>query len=266
MFERIIVGFDNSPGSRTALCVAAIVGGEDAVIRVVHVMPEPTTESDEDGVEAHRVVLRAARSVLGDRSRTTFEGVVGITVSSALRHVAALSHAELLVVGGPDVADTSDALRASTTEASLREAPFAVLVCAGREPTAIDAISVLFEDTKEGWHAIRQAGQLAKTLGAELTVLDRVGSSGPLASRAAVAHRMERERQVLHTVGVMVSNVPVVHERLVDGDSSSGVADLVGGADLLATPAHPSAETLRLLLSRDPSRRTRCPLLVLQAE
>lgn len=266
MFERIIVGFDNSPSSRTALRVAAIVGGDDAAIRVVHVIPEPITEHDDGGVEAHRVVLRAARSVVGDRPRTAFETVPGITVSSALRHVAALSHAELLVVGSADIADTRDALRASTTEATLREAPFAVLVCTGREPAAIDAISVLFEDTKEGWHAIRQAGQLATSLGAELTVLDRVGSPGPLASRAAVAKRIEREREVLHTVGVMVSNVPVVHERVVDGASSTGMADLVGGADLLATPAHPSAETLRLLLSLDPSRRTRCPLLVLQAE
>jgi nucleotide-binding universal stress UspA family protein len=184
--KRILVPIDFSPASRSALRAAtALAQGFKARLKLVHVReiePAPGPETGRALVAMQIIrrkdprLLKRLRSRLlalaeGSKGRATARAFFGVP-AHALPPLASPLVADLVVMGAHGVHGLRRAVRGSVVEAVMRRGQLPVLALRpGRRPDRFRSILCPFNLEAYSVPALRYAAQLARGLGAELTVL-----------------------------------------------------------------------------------------------
>ncbi|MGX6448195.1 universal stress protein, partial [Patulibacter sp. S7RM1-6] len=171
MFTRVLVGFDGSPASVSALRLAHRLAGPGADLIVANVVPTvrrgPASVAPADASDR----LDEARLLLGHRGHVEYVAPADASVARGLHRLAAETMCDLIVVGSSRRRGAGHVLLGSNSEATLHGAPCAVAVAPDEIPARLDRLGVMFDGTPAGERVVRGAAELARDNDASLTVL-----------------------------------------------------------------------------------------------
>jgi nucleotide-binding universal stress UspA family protein len=172
MFQRIVIGFDDSASAHDAVALALTLADADA--RFVVVCAYPTggltarvvpTEHGALGADDAATRLDAARALLDDRTGVEYVAEGASSAAAALHGVATANDADLIVVGSSHRGPVGRIVPGTTAAQVLHAAPCAVAIApAGLRNAAavrMRAIGVGFDGEPESRRALASAAQIA---------------------------------------------------------------------------------------------------------
>lgn len=274
MFSRTIVGFDGTNEALTAVRLAQRLSAPDAVVIVADVLL-PADVSVTGVVRGRRRVdayFRASGAVSGEAPTVEFAAPRARSVAAGLHRLARETMAELIVIGSSRRRETGRILLGSNSEATLHGAPCAVAVSSAKLPEAMRRIGVAYDGTPSGVNAVRAAAAIARSFGADLTVLGVVDTRGihPMFGVEGAYGDVRRRAEALTAEAAAgLRGVRRVHHRVYEGDPVLEALELGRDSSLLVVGSRAQGLALRLVLgsvSTKVVRRAVCPVLVLPAD
>lgn len=285
MFTTIVAGFDGSPRAEDALELAALLGrisGANVLAATVYSPPALSSEHD-----ALARFLREQAEQIAEQARRLCSQPLADAVAveeglpaRGLERFARDRGADLIVVGSSHRGTLGRITAGSVPERLLHDAVCPVAIApagyvTGEEPR-LASIGVGFDGSIEAHAALDAGVQLARASGAELRVIDVIGTRlGALipSPAGAVPHAdylraiEERERLALEeTVGALTDVSAFAESPL--GDRIAALSAYSRQLDLLVLGSHGYGALRRLLhgsVSTALTRAAACPLLVLPA-
>jgi nucleotide-binding universal stress UspA family protein len=218
MYDRIVIGYDGSPGGSDALALALVVADPAAAIRVVYAYPTPLARSaaaDRFARQNAEDVISGARKTLRNRHGTSFVLDASSSPAETLHRVARRWPADVIVVGCCHAADRGRTGLGRVGARAIDAAPCPVLLAPSgyrREEHTLARIGVGFGRSAESRAALREAARIVGAVGAELDVIEVI-TTGPerwpsrvSAERTAAALDVA-ERAVVETIGELGTSV-----------------------------------------------------------
>jgi len=279
MFEKTVVGVDDREGGRDALALASTLtaasGGELIAVRAYPHEARPSRawvggfEEDmrEDATsELDRIVAEsgatARRIIFGDTSP-----------ARALHQVAEEEGADLLVVGSTHRGQVGRVLVGGVTAGVLHHAPCPVAVAPlgySARATRPASIGVGFDGNEEAQHALRLAGELARTCGAHVRVLAAIPT--PVAATSPATYdrewlaeaREDGQEEVDDAIGTLRATGVEASGDVVVGLTFEELAALSHEVDLIVVGPRGWGPARRLLLGSTSERLVReaaCPVI-----
>ena len=273
----IVVGYDEREVSGDALALARLLA-ETTSARLVVAMVLPY-EVRQMGLDAYRHALAEDRQrvllplleELGGTEQADVEVLGDHSTPRALHRFVEDSQADMVVIGSSERAELGRILAGTTAERLLHGSPCPVAVAPrgyrDTEP-GLYVIGVAFDGSPESASALRLGADLATRASATvriITVLPKLGGTGPEAAQARTAWRAELRDRVHEEATALPRDLralPVVEEgdpaRLLLDESEKGV-------DLMITGSRAYGPLRRVLLGSVSSalmRSAPCPVLV----
>jgi nucleotide-binding universal stress UspA family protein len=281
----IIVGVDDSPRSEDAIALArALVGPAGADIVAVCAFPY------DDRPEAHFNL--AMRPLLQERADRTLErlceplnndphvcrlAVADLSPARALERVAREHHAALIVVGSSHAGRLSRLHPGSTAERLLQGSPCAVALAPlgyrMHPHLKLERVSVAFDGSTEGTHALSAGLFVARAAGATLRVIRVFTRDWPVAPslmgvqgyvRVTPAAEEAARDELERTVAALPEDV-WAEGLFLEGDPARELALESQVADLLVIGSRGYGPLRAVLLggvSGRVARTAACPLLI----
>lgn len=272
MFHRILVAFDGSPASRSALSFASTLAAPEASITVATVAVERASTGFATEVDAltglprtEQVLLAEARDLLGHRARVSYEAPVGRSVGSVLHRLAAEHAIDLLVVGAGHHHGLRRSWSGSDAEDALHGATCAVCVVPASDPAPLRRIGTGFDGSAPSVPAVDAAAVLAAETGATLTVLTIVDTEHPFDAYAPGGGLAHDGRRLLDDEIARIGAPDAPTAVLADGDPAARLLAAADDLDLLVLGGRARGPVLRRLLGSvadEVVRRAPCPVLV----
>lgn len=187
MFTKILVGVDTTPGSPDAAALASALArasGADLLLLSAYqdpLLPFPPSLTRSERVHEAQRVLAEVRPRWAPEGHTRC--VPDYSPSHALRRVARVEHAGVVVLGSGRGAAPGHVHAGRTGRQVLHDAPCAVAFAAAGiqgEPIALRRIVVGVDDTPEAKAALALALELAGAAGATLVVVGVVDDRLPV--------------------------------------------------------------------------------------
>jgi nucleotide-binding universal stress UspA family protein len=134
MYDRIVIGYDGSPGGLDALALGLAVADRSAAIRVVYAYPPAplarSAAADRFARQNAQAVMSGARRTLRNRHGTAFTLDASSSPAETLHRVARRWPADVIVVGSCHSADRGRTGLGRVGARTIEDAPCAVLVAA----------------------------------------------------------------------------------------------------------------------------------------
>ncbi|WP_210490923.1 universal stress protein [Patulibacter sp. SYSU D01012] len=269
MFTRVLVGFDGTPASVSALRLAHRLAGPGADLIVASVVPATRRGLGVAAPADATAHLDHARALLGHRGHVEYVAPAASSVSRGLHRIAAETMCDLIVVGSSRRRGAGHVLLGSNSEATLHGAPCAVAVAPDEPPARLDRLGVMFDGTPAGERVVRGAAELAQGHDAALTVLAVVDTRHDRAAFADAGLSGDARAGARAALAAATADLPAVrrvHRQLHQGDPVHEALSLGRDVDLLVLGSRGQGAVLRLLLgsvSTKVVRRARCAVLVM---
>jgi len=132
MFDKVIVGYDGRDGGKDAVALALQLAGGDAEIVLVTGFPHEEYPNRATQRDFERAMREDAEKILGEAAETSprlrTHAEPGATPPSAIKHLAAVERADLIVIGSSHRGRLGRILMGDTAAAVMHDAPCPVLV------------------------------------------------------------------------------------------------------------------------------------------
>jgi nucleotide-binding universal stress UspA family protein len=200
--------------------------------------------------------------------------VAGPSDAAALQALLEAEHPRALVLGSSHRGPLGRVFVGSLAKRLLNGAPCPVVVAprgfADRQPVALDAVCVGFDDGPESWAAIRRAAQIAAATGAHVRLVMALPPLSVPPPGAFFPPEVEAERGRVAEIALerACRSVSELHPepRLVNGDPARVLAEQAGyGVDLLVLGSRGHGPLRGVLLgsvSAALMRSAPCPVMV----
>jgi nucleotide-binding universal stress UspA family protein len=276
MFEKTVVGVDHREGGRDALALAATLSaGELIAVRVYPHEARPSRASVGGFEEDMRADASAELDGIVAESGVTARRVIfgDTSPARALHHLAEEENADLLVVGSTHRGQVGRVLVGGVTAGVLHHAPCPVAVAPlgyADRPSKPATVAVGFDGGEESRHALRLAGALAKTCGAQVRILSAIAT--PILATSPAAYestwldeaqadsraQVDEAQMILEAMGVQSSGDVTI------GLAVDELAELSHEVDLIVVGSRGWGPVRRLLLGSTSEKLVReaaCPVI-----
>ena len=275
MYDRIILGYDNTEQSRDALALARLLAsGGDRSIVVSNVIPRPTP-FDAKTREYVKLVREHDHAMLDP----ALEALAGLRVDArriespsparGLHELADDEGASLIVIGSTHRGPVGRVVIGSVGEILLAGTPTAVAVApkgfAARVPAALSSVSAGFNRALEGHAALRAAAALASDLRAKLRAI--TVDEGFARARHTAKHKDDGAGSLEEDLDSALADVqaPDAERVMLSGGAAKCLAEACSESDLLVIGSRsygPLHHTLLGSVSAKLMRSSPAPLLV----
>lgn len=282
--KSVVVGVDSTPQARAALEFAGLLSLRTGCkLLLAHVVPYELPsiggwDDYEQGAraEAERLFVQAVSELAGEFD---FETFVPVAKSDAqgLIDLAVEQSADMVIVGSGSGGALGRVLTGSVAERVLSGAPCAVTVVPAGYRAAehsLQKIVAAFDGGEESVRAVGAAVDLARTAGAELSLVAAIAPSAyvdplgttlpidPIELQQAQADRLGSE---LEATAAKIETPPNVTTAIEYGDAAHALAEVAkGGADMLVLGSRgygPVGVVLLGSVSAKLMRHAPCPVM-----
>ena len=280
--NRIVIGFDGSPGSLDALALGRSLATQTECELVVAAVltrdSAPTTAGDERaGAKMFDSLFADVQRELGETSFTSRE-LREHSAAGALSALAERESVDALVIGSSHRGPVGRILLGGVGERLLQGGTSPVLVAprgfAEQDRGPLRTIGIAFDDGVEARRALEAAAELAKSVGARLIVLCVAEPVQPGFGEALAAfsadelfeYKRKATQEALDAALGKVANGIEARGRMLVGDPADELGKAAEQLDLLVVGSRGYGPVRRTLLGSTSARlirRTPCPVLVI---